>query len=96
MANGNDNTGTDSGLSAAAGYAYDRPTPTTDAFMVRIDDSEIDLDLVRAAMADLECERDSALAVLRDIAEMPSYDQDDHCRLRHKAKNFLSHTKHIS
>lgn len=35
-------------------------------------------------------ELDAAREVLRDIAEMPEYDQDDHCRLRQMAKKFLS------
>lgn len=38
---------------------YDRPTPETDAFMLQIDDSEIDLTQVRARLSDLECQRDS-------------------------------------
>lgn len=51
-------------------YNYDRPTPETDAFMSRIDDSSVDLGQVRSALADMECERDSLLELLPP--QMPS------------------------
>jgi len=43
---------------------YNKPTPETDAFMERIDDSEVDPSVIRAALHDMECERDSAQAAL--------------------------------
>ena len=49
---------------ADIGVNYDRPTPETDRIMARIDDSEIDLGAVRASLADMECERQSALEAL--------------------------------
>lgn len=44
---------------------YDLPTPETDAFMLRIDDSEIDLGQVKAQLSDMERTRDTALETLR-------------------------------
>ena len=46
---------------------HNRPTPETDAFMLRIDDSEIDLDMVEAALMDMERERDEARAMVKRI-----------------------------
>lgn len=43
---------------------YDRPTPETESFMLRIDDSEIDLGQVEAKLKTLECERDYARELL--------------------------------
>ena len=45
--------------------SYDRLTPETDAFILLLEDSEIDLSLVEARMKDIECERDYA----REIAK---------------------------
>lgn len=39
---------------------YDAPTPETDAFILLIDDSEIDLGQVRSKLSGMECERDAA------------------------------------
>jgi hypothetical protein len=36
---------------------YSAPAPETKDFILRIDDSEVDLDQVRVKMQDLECER---------------------------------------
>lgn len=40
---------------------YDAPTPEMDAFMSRIDDSEVDMRQVENQLKKLECERDQAL-----------------------------------
>jgi hypothetical protein len=39
---------------------YDAPTPETDAFMLLIDDSEVNLGMVESKFKDLECERNAA------------------------------------
>ena len=39
---------------------YTKPTPETDAFMAKIDGDEIDLEMVRAKLHDMEVERDYA------------------------------------
>ena len=64
------------GLSIPAqGYEavnYDAPTPETDRFMLRIDDSTIDLGQVESALSDMECERDAARRerkCLREVME---------------------------
>ena len=44
---------------------YDRPTPETAAFMLQIDDSEIDLGQVEGKLQQLECERNYARELLR-------------------------------
>ena len=46
---------------------YDRPTPETDAFMLHIDDSEIDLTQVEAKLKTLECQRDYARQLLGEV-----------------------------
>lgn len=48
---------------------YDRPTPETDAFIGRIDDSEIDLCAVESTLRDMECERDYAREVIRKMIQ---------------------------
>jgi hypothetical protein len=60
---------------------YDRPTPETDAFILQIDDSAIDLGQVRSRLHDMECERDCAReaharmrTALEWIAKTPVYD----------------------
>ena len=57
---------------AAAGspQCYDRPTPETDAFMLLLEDSEIDLSLVEAKMKDMECERDHAREIAKQACEL--------------------------
>lgn len=37
---------------------YGKPTPETDAFMAKIDGDEIDLEMVRAKLHDMDIERD--------------------------------------
>ena len=56
---------------------YDRPTPETDAFMLQIDDSEIDLSQVAAKLKALECERDYA----RELLKSKAVDQQQACSL---------------
>ena len=57
-----------------------RPTPETDAFLLRIDDSEIDLDMVEAALMDMERERDEARAAAHGYRA--SYDgAEEACRV---------------
>ena len=53
---------------------YGAPTPETDAFMLLIDDSEIDLGTVKAKLSDLECERNLARELVRGLcAELEEY-----------------------
>jgi len=37
---------------------YSTPTPQTDAFMILIDDSEVDLSMIESQLRDMEHERD--------------------------------------
>lgn len=41
-------------------------------------------------------EIESAMSVLQDIATMPHYDQDDHCRMRNMAERFISENAEVS
>ncbi len=54
-------------LAGAAKADYSGPTPETDAFMLLIDDSEIDLNQVRAKLSDMECERNHARDQLKQL-----------------------------
>ena len=59
---------------------YSAPAPETKDFILRIDDSEVDLDQVRVKMQDLECERNhyrTQLATLRQ--QLAESDLDNKC-----------------
>lgn len=46
---------------------YDRSTPETEAFMLQIDDTEIDLTQVESKLHDMECEREAARDALQFV-----------------------------
>jgi hypothetical protein len=56
-------------LTKADMQTYDRPTPETAAFMLQIDDSEIDLGQVEGKLQQFECERDYAREKLAALPE---------------------------
>jgi hypothetical protein len=62
---------------------YSLPTPETDAFMCAVDDTFIDLSLIRAKMHDLERQRDTAVALyketlpFRGILRKPFYQEEE-------------------
>ena len=52
------------------------PTPETEAMLLRIDDSEIDLSIVRSEMGDMEIARNRAEDALRRILSGREHGQD--------------------
>jgi hypothetical protein len=56
---------------------YTKPTPETDAFMAKIDGDEIDLEMVRAKLHDMEVQRDVALKALVALDVMYRSDKDE-------------------
>jgi len=56
---------------------YTKPTPETDAFMAKIDGDEIDIEMVRAKLHDMEIQRDVALNALTLLDSMYRMDQDE-------------------
>jgi len=56
---------------------YTKPTPETDAFMAKIGGEEIDLEMVRAVLHDMEIQRNVALKTLSALDVMYRSEFDD-------------------
>lgn len=56
---------------------YMKPTPETDAFMAKIDGDEIDLEMVKAKLHDMEIQRNAALKALITLDVIYRSEQDD-------------------
>ena len=63
-------------LEAVGLLAESCSTPETDAMLLRIDDSEIDLSIVRSEMGDMEIARNRAEYALRIILSGREHGQD--------------------